>query len=777
MNSINGCTDVQLDEVISSLNELDELKPRQMKLELNIIDNFLNILSPSNGKYDVRVDDTENKLTIINIDQILNDSLLPLSKLLSFIQLRYKSLLKSPLTLNVLETIFKSYLHYTLPTILNEETYDSYSDILLNSLKFQNKYLEPSSTSVSSLCNSWGDRWLTFKRENWLKKMRNIIKIPDFDTFIESIDIEIVESISNEKVNNNTNLSKKNFNDNGDDEDGLGFDNNNNNEIENLNSDNNNNNNNNNNNYNKDANDEKSNLIKVDSKSSITSPLPIANDQNVNDDNDDDAWGFDDEDEQPIDDDPWNDKSECQEKNNDGSMSQNKLEDDDDPWNEDNETQESNKDESKSDSKVQNISQNKLEDEDDPWNDNDETQDNKENTSYNKLEDDDPWNEDNETQDRNVYELKLEQNNSRLSQNKSDVDDPWNDEMDVDDDPWNDKNDESNEHFSNQSNNIIQNDIKSQQEDDVESIRDIGASKTTTETQSIVISKYVKDILSIINDINVNKQYVINNKTKLPKTTNDLNEELLRSIKLVIDLYRSLFPSVHKQTLRLVPTITIQFTNDLKYLSKFLVETFKDEKVSEGIIGKSSQQLISLRVLIIKSFEIEQVNEMIELINDNGQFNNISNNQESFEIKFNQIIIIIDKLIKSIKSLISLEDLLNLVGNIINSIFNYLIEKIEELQDISEDESKVLCKSLRILQEGVQNSYKDIGGEPFKYINQWFKLAYLTEILEANLVDLVYLYDQGLLIDFESEELVKLCKALFADTQNRAKAIDKISQY
>ena len=767
MNSINGCADITIDEIISSLNELDELKPRQLKLELNIIDNFLNILSPSNGKYDVRVNDTENKLTIINIDQQPNDSLSPLSKLLSFIQLRYKSLLKSPLTLNVLETIFKSYLHYTLPTTLNEETFDSYSDILIHSSNFQKQYLESNSTTVPSLCNYWGDRWLTFKRENWLKKMRNIIKIPDFDTFIESINIEIVESISNEKVNGNNNVSK-NINDNRHDEDGWGFDDNNNNEIEELNFDNN------NNNDNKDTNDEKSNLIKVDSKSSITSPLPIANDQNINDDNDDDAWGFDDEDEQETDDDPWNDKSESQDKNDDASKLQNKLEDDDDPWNEDNETQESNKDESKSENKVQHISQNKL---DDPWNDNDETQDNKESTSYNKLEDDDPWNEDNETQDHNVYENKLEQNNPRLSQNKLDDDDPWNDEIDVDDDPWNDKNDESNENFSNQSNNVIQNDIKNQQESDIKNNQDIGASKTTTETQSIVISKYVKEILSIINDINVNKQYVINNKTKIPKTTNDLNEELLRSIKLVIDLYRSLFPSLHKQTLRLVPTITIQFTNDLKYLSKFLVEEFKDENVSEGIIGKSSQQLISLRVLIIKSFEIEQINEMIELINDNGQFSNISNNEESFEIKFNQIIIIIDKLIKSIKSLISLEELLNLLGNIINSIFNYLIEKIEELQDISEDESKVLCKSLRILQESVENSYKDIGGEPFKYINQWFKLAYLTEILEANLVDLVYLYDQGLLIDFESEELVKLCKALFADTQNRAKAIDKISQY
>lgn len=42
------------------------------------------------------------------------------------------------------------------------------------------------------------------------------------------------------------------------------------------------------------------------------------------------------------------------------------------------------------------------------------------------------------------------------------------------------------------------------------------------------------------------------------------------------------------------------------------------------------------------------------------------------------------------------------------------------------------------------------------------------------MVDLTYLFEEGTLVDFETDELVKLVKALFADTPLRTKTIDKI---
>lgn len=45
---------------------------------------------------------------------------------------------------------------------------------------------------------------------------------------------------------------------------------------------------------------------------------------------------------------------------------------------------------------------------------------------------------------------------------------------------------------------------------------------------------------------------------------------------------------------------------------------------------------------------------------------------------------------------------------------------------------------------------------------------------EASIADISYLFDEGALVDFELDELVKLIRALFADTPLRATTINKI---
>jgi protein transport protein DSL1/ZW10 len=45
---------------------------------------------------------------------------------------------------------------------------------------------------------------------------------------------------------------------------------------------------------------------------------------------------------------------------------------------------------------------------------------------------------------------------------------------------------------------------------------------------------------------------------------------------------------------------------------------------------------------------------------------------------------------------------------------------------------------------------------------------------EASLADITYLFEEGALVDFESDELVKLVRALFADTPLRTNTINKL---
>lgn len=47
---------------------------------------------------------------------------------------------------------------------------------------------------------------------------------------------------------------------------------------------------------------------------------------------------------------------------------------------------------------------------------------------------------------------------------------------------------------------------------------------------------------------------------------------------------------------------------------------------------------------------------------------------------------------------------------------------------------------------------------------------------QANLVDILYLFDSGALIDFTTSELVSLIRALFADSEKRDDAIERIEK-
>lgn len=60
------------------------------------------------------------------------------------------------------------------------------------------------------------------------------------------------------------------------------------------------------------------------------------------------------------------------------------------------------------------------------------------------------------------------------------------------------------------------------------------------------------------------------------------------------------------------------------------------------------------------------------------------------------------------------------------------------------------------------------------YVPSWLKYSYLSELLEASMADISYLFEEGALVDFDVEELARLVRALFADTPLRSTTISKL---
>lgn len=113
---------------------------------------------------------------------------------------------------------------------------------------------------------------------------------------------------------------------------------------------------------------------------------------------------------------------------------------------------------------------------------------------------------------------------------------------------------------------------------------------------------------------------------------------------------------------------------------------------------------------------------------------------------------------------------------------------IEDMSDISEAKSQRLtdfCNcivALKVLfRPEILPSKAAHGEAPISlkavYTPNWIKFQYLANILESSSVDIKYLWTEGELgLKFQTEKLVDLIEALFADSEQRRNVIGEIKR-
>ena len=130
--------------------------------------------------------------------------------------------------------------------------------------------------------------------------------------------------------------------------------------------------------------------------------------------------------------------------------------------------------------------------------------------------------------------------------------------------------------------------------------------------------------------------------------------------------------------------------------------------------------------------------------------------------------------------------LLQSLGSLLSTMCSKIIMDIEDLSDISEPESQQLknyCSQVGALKDLFTPQSSDASVQPGEeviamtavYTPAWLKFQYLAEILESSLADIKFLWIDGeLSLEFETEELVDLVVALFADSPHRRAGIGEI---
>lgn len=140
--------------------------------------------------------------------------------------------------------------------------------------------------------------------------------------------------------------------------------------------------------------------------------------------------------------------------------------------------------------------------------------------------------------------------------------------------------------------------------------------------------------------------------------------------------------------------------------------------------------------------------------------------------------------------ILSTSHLCQSIGSLLNSIMRKIIEDIEDMEDISEPESRKLvslCEPVSALQSlfVVESPTSESTGQQSRgegpvstvalHCTSYLRFQYLLQILESNLVEIRYLWtDAGLSLEFRPEEVVDLIEALFSESQQRRSAINVI---
>ncbi|KAI5793186.1 Centromere/kinetochore Zw10-domain-containing protein [Geopyxis carbonaria] len=295
------------------------------------------------------------------------------------------------------------------------------------------------------------------------------------------------------------------------------------------------------------------------------------------------------------------------------------------------------------------------------------------------------------------------------------------------------------------------------------------ASGNVTLTETYTITSIPSSILSIISQVLSEADQLSNN----PKYTNSPISSAASGIRslptLILSVYRALAAFYYTGDLK----SNMYLYNDALYMSEKLLS------VAPLTTEKDLMQIESFGKRAF-SKEMEQQHTILLDYLDGAQgFAGCTDYPQSTECDeaITSCCARIREIYTSWSSVLSKSALFQSVGTLLGYVIAKFMNDILDLSDISEPESvklAALCEKVATL----ETLFEARTGEHnvvTVYCPKWPKFRYLSEILQNSMMDIFASWESGKLQEwFETEEVVELLVALFADSDMRRKYIDDI---
>ncbi|KAI9440570.1 hypothetical protein H4582DRAFT_1937820 [Lactarius indigo] len=253
-------------------------------------------------------------------------------------------------------------------------------------------------------------------------------------------------------------------------------------------------------------------------------------------------------------------------------------------------------------------------------------------------------------------------------------------------------------------------------------------------------------------------------------TTQSRGSVILQTGPAVFDLFRALYTAKFDQQPSELKTMV--FANDCVYARGRVLRAAEQcpNGVKDGLL-ETADSLDSLgRKWFKRSVEMQQ--DLVESHLKRAEGFIGTADQE----RFDECEEACAKVAKHWVGVLSKTKYFDALGSLVNFSLMRILGDILALPDITEVESHRLSELCRILHalEGLFIEDPEQPSFVVACVPAWLKFSYLSELLEASLPDISYLFDEGALVDYETEELVKLVRALFADSPRRANMVNKL---
>ncbi|GAA5897511.1 hypothetical protein JCM6882_003504 [Rhodosporidiobolus microsporus] len=303
--------------------------------------------------------------------------------------------------------------------------------------------------------------------------------------------------------------------------------------------------------------------------------------------------------------------------------------------------------------------------------------------------------------------------------------------------------------------------------------------------ETMMVSTRSKEIVKIAEEVLLEALEVASPTFEHPEFAT-ATAPLLQTFVSLLSLYRATAAVHNSNLLASVPAIGMQFANDADWIGREVERIWRS--ATEGKqLQVSEEQAIDVELAIQSTRQLgkdtrsKQVSiqraALMESLDEAAGFLRTSDDSRysACERALQQVTHTLQRLALVWKPVMTPTALYTTLGGLINEVLLRVLDEIEDQADISEEESirlNALCKMLHELESLFEGSETSVGRE----VPVWFKFVFLSELLEASMADIMFLFSEQHLLDFTPQEIAKLMRALFADSALRNRNIEKVLQ-